>query len=257
MSLLLPALLLLFGAFTPDLPENSPVSPALVAQQDGGLGAALANATMYYVGIYTKGPKWTSESDATIQERFATHQKELLELVKNRKLVGMIRTAEPSKYWGLIFYKGDTQQDVMSLAAGMKVVEEGILSFALVKMWAAKGMGEAVAKEGAKKGKIVAAPDTMYLVAFSKGEKWTGTVNEEVRQKLTRQFEYMSALRKSGVARFGCMADSDTDQLRGIWVLATKSEGEARMEASNSPAVKEKWFHCQVVKVVVPRGMLP
>jgi hypothetical protein len=124
-------------------------------------------------------------------------------------------------------------------------------------MWGAKGLGEAAAKEAAAKGKITAAPETMYLVAFTKGEKWTGTVNDEIRGKMAQQFEYIGNLKKSGLIRFGTIADSDTDELRGLWVLAAKSEGEARMEAANSPAVKEKWLHARVVKVLVAHGMLP
>lgn len=257
MFLLLPALLIFLGTSVPDMPDAAPGSPALEVQQDGGLGAALANATMYYVGIYQKGPKWAPESEAVVMERLASHQKELMELVKKRQLVGMMRTAEPSKYWGLVFYKSNDEQEVMKLAASMKVVEEGLLNFTLLKVWGPKGMGEKAAKEASAKGKLVAGPDTMYLVTFTKGEKWTGEVNEELRERLGRQFEYVSALRKSGVARFGCVADSDTDPVRGFWVLATKSEGEARMEASNSPMVKEKWQYAQVIKVLVAHGTLP
>ena len=257
MSLLLPALLIFLGTSAPDMPDAPLASPTLEAQQDGGLGAALANATMYYVGIYQKGPKWTPESEADIMERLATHQKQVMELVKKRQLVGMMRTAEPSKYWGLVFYKSTDEQEVMKLAAGMKVVEEGLLSYTLLKVWGPKGMGEKAATQASAKGKLAAGPDTMYLVTFTKGEKWTGTVNEELREKLGHQFDYMSALRKSGVARFGCMADSDTDLIRGFWVLAAKSEGEARMHAANSPAVKEKWQHAQVIKVLVAHGTLP
>lgn len=256
MVLLLTALLML-GAPPAELTETPNASPALAVQQDGGMGAFLANATMYYVGLYEKGPKWTPESEAVILDRLAAHQKELAELVKKRHLVGLMRTAEPSRYWGLVFYRSANDQEVMKLAAGSKVVEEGVLSFTLLKMWGAKGLGEAAAKEAAAKGKITAAPETMYLVAFTKGEKWTGTVNDEIRGKMAQQFEYIGNLKKSGLIRFGTIADSDTDELRGLWVLAAKSEGEARMEAANSPAVKEKWLHARVVKVLVAHGMLP
>jgi hypothetical protein len=212
--------------------------------------AALADMTSYRLGIFRKGPRWSSESPEKIKAATEAHKGAIGKLVQSGKLAGAVRVLDSERFWSVVIFKSADPKELPQLVSSFKLVEEGILDFTTMDMWGPR--------LPAKRPRAAAAGDaTMYLVSFTKGKTWTGEVTEKVRNLLADEARFLMSKASEGVIRFQAYAANDLDELRGLVLLNVASEGEARMLMASSPMVKQQWLYFQVYKVSVPPGGLP
>jgi len=209
----------------------------------------IASLTKYYVGVLRKGPKWSTESPAALEDAMLKRQEALRSLAKQGKIVGTARMVDVKEVWALIFFKTDNETEVRELAANAKLIQEGVLDFAAYKVWGTKGLGAGLGKESGR--------DTLYLVVAVKGDKWSGKTDETTRSMMDSQTDYLVKLHTSGALRFSCTMESDVEFARGLLIVAAASEGDAYRMISSSPMVKAKWLEPSVYRVIVPHGTLP
>jgi hypothetical protein len=211
--------------------------------------ASLADMTAYRVGIFRKGPRWSSESAEKIAAATEAHKTAIGKLVKSGKLAGALRVRDSERFWSVVVFKSADPKEVTQLVSSFKLVEEGIVDFTTIDMWGPR--------LPAKRSRAGAGDATMYLVSFTKGKTWTGDITEQVRNLLADEARFLMKTASEGVIRFQSYAANDLDELRGLVLLNVASEGEARMLMASSPMVKQQWLYFQVYKVSVPPGGLP
>jgi hypothetical protein len=212
--------------------------------------ATLADMTSYRLGIFRKGPRWSSESAEKIAAATEANKAAIGKLVKSGKLAGAVRVLESERFWSVVIFKSADQKEMPQLVSSLKLVEEGVLDFATIDMWGPR--------LPAKPRRAAATGDaTMYLVSFTKGKMWTANVTEQVRNLLADEARFLMSIASEGGIRFQSYAANDVDELRGLVLLNVASEGEARMLMASSPMIKQQWLYCQVYKVSVPPGGQP
>jgi hypothetical protein len=219
-----------------------------VALAQDSPGNPLADMTSYRLGVFRKGPNWSTESADKIAAATEANKAALGKLLKSGKLAGVVRVLDSERFWSVAIFKSADQKELPQLVSGFKLVEAGILDFTTIDMWGPR--------LSAKRPRAT-AEQTMYLVSFTKGKTWTGEITEQVRNLLAEQARFLMNKTSEGIIRFQSYAANDLDELRGLVLLNVASEGEARMIMASSPMVKKEWLYFQVYKVSVPPGGQP
>ena len=79
------------------------------------------------------------------------------------------------------------------------------------------------------------------MALLKRGPKWTGSSTAKTKSLETKQRAYVNSLITSGKAVIAGRLDDD-GEIRGVYVLRTKSAEEARAWAEASPAVKSGYL---------------
>jgi hypothetical protein len=220
--------------------------------------ALVASMTRYYVGVVTKGPKWTADTPARLEQMRKDRDTVWQNGIRDGKLVGVVRPVGGEDVLGLLFFKVQTTGEMQAIAWGSPAVKEGLVTARVEMVWGTKGLGAGLqaGKNIEAGGKPAAA--THYMVVFKKGDKWSPASDDpSTRAATSEQTQYVYGLHKAGTLKFFCVVDDVSVATRGVMILASASADEAAKVAAESPMVKKGWLVPSVVPIAEVEGTLP
>lgn len=210
--------------------------------------------TMYYVALFSKGPNWRTGGEDVLAQR-AKENKQLHELVKAGKVVGLVRTTGDENYKLLVFLKTDSKDEAWALVESTLVVKEKMLTPEIYHVWGTRGMGKKLGEpvEGGKKRK----EQTYFLSLFTKGKKWTADApDDSMKAWASRHAAGVLKLRDSGELKFYGAID-DKGPLRVMGIFAGKSLDDVKKKLNSAPMVKGEWFSADAFPCKILDGVLP
>jgi uncharacterized protein YciI len=254
-------LLFVAGPTAPDhnatLPAGTEILTAAQEQTDSP-EKLVAKMTSYEIGILRKGPKWTTDSPATLEETMKKKQEPWRKAAAAGNLVGVLRVVDPNEIVAVLFFKNKTSEEMKQIAAKAPAVTSGILTAEIQKVWGTRGLGTAAATKLAADSKAKLAKQTSYVVIATKGKNWSEKADSpETRTATQEQIKHLYGLYTSGALKFHCSLEDLSQATRSLTILKAGSEKEALDLMNASPAVKQGWLVARVRKVTVPEGMLP
>jgi uncharacterized protein YciI len=259
-----PVLALLLFVAGPTAPDHNATLPAgtetltAAQEQTDSPEKLVAKMTSYEIGILRKGPKWTTDSPARLEEAMKKKQEPWRKAAAAGNLVGVLRVVDPNEIVAVLFFKNKTSEEMKQIAAKAPAITSGILTAEVQKVWGTRGLGTAAATKLAADSKAKLAKQTSYVVIATKGKNWSEKADSpETRTATQEQIKYLYGLYTSGALKFHCSLEDLSQATRSITILKAGSEKEALALMNASPAVKQGWLVARVRKVTVPEGMLP
>jgi hypothetical protein len=240
-------------------PGDDPGSgqPAVTQQGQEELVSLAASLTKYYLGVMRPGPKWDASAPEKIQKIREKNQNDLADLVVQGKLVGIVKLVEPKEFYGVAFFKVNTEEEVMSIAESAPSVKAGLITFEVHKVWGTKGMGQRIRKKLEEKADYEGEEKPYFMVAYTKGEKWAAEPDAESRALVAGQTSYMMQYVKSGVLRYYAAFDDVQIDVRGVSIFSAETKEEIEEIVSNGPEVKAGAIQPHVFPVLIEGGVLP
>jgi len=259
MSYLVSSLLLLFFGCSRPEPTDE---PAVVGQQTNhGIDSPaklVASMTKYHVGIVSKGPNWSEGAQAKITERIQATADTWKKAIMQGKLVGSVRTTEPSDLWGLLFFKTDSMKEMQSIADNALSVKEGLLKSEVVKVWGTRGLGMGLAEAVKENADPKQKTETFYMAVYRKGENWSEKSDDPSTREATADgMKYLFDMYKAGTLRYYAAVEDMARPTRGVAIISAASREEAMGLAAKGPMVMKKWLTVEVVPVSIVGGTLP
>jgi hypothetical protein len=229
-----------------------------VAQQDGEeLKSLAASLTKYYLGVMRPGPNWSASAPEEMQKIRKENEDDLADLVVAGKLVGIVTLKEPKDFYGIVFFKVDTEEEVMAIADNAPSVKAGLITFKVHKVWGTRGMGKTFRKKLEEQSDYKGEQKPYFMVAYTKGEDWAAEPDAESRALLADQTAYMMQFVKSGVLRYYCAFDNLETEVRGVSIFSVDTKEEVEEIVSNGPEVKAGAIQPHVFPVLIAKGVLP
>lgn len=191
----------------------------------------------YQFGLLKRGPKWTAESTPETQKIQEGHMANINKMAKMGKLVAAGPIAGNGDLRGIFIFKASSVDEAKALSAEDPAIKAGRLVIDVQLWWGPKGIGAGLAEEMKKNVEPKYTMTKYYLALLGKGPKWTAEVSPENQQL---QLDHMWNVRRMMDAKtFAAAGPFDgKGDLRGIFVIAAKSEEEAKAIAESDPAVK-------------------
>jgi hypothetical protein len=228
------------------------------AKQEGDeIQSLAASLTKYYLGVMRTGPNWSDSAPAEIQKIQEENEQDLADLVKAGKLVGMVKLIEPKEFWGVVFFKVETEEDVMQIAENAPSVQRGLITIKVHKVWGTRGMGKALQKELEEKAGYVGEEKPYFMVAYTKGENWAVEPDAESRALVAAQTKYMWKYVKAGTLHYYAAFDNVETQVRGVSIFSADTQEEVQEIVSNGPEVKAGAIEAHIFPVMIEEGILP
>ena len=255
--------LLFFRAAGP----KAPAAPGLPAPQEGKTTVEqqaptaadlVARFTKYQIAVVRKGPKWTKDAPKKIEELSAGNEHSFKTMVAQGKLLGIARLVDPSEFWGLIFFKVDTKDEMKSIVENAPSVKAGLLSADIRTVWGSRGLGAGLSKTPSGSMQMEPQAKTYYVLVMKKGPKWSEKADSPETQKATSDaMQYMFGLYKDGYLRYFAALEDMSLKARNFSILSVSSADKAMKLAKESPAVKQGWHVPSVYEVKIPDGIIP
>jgi muconolactone delta-isomerase len=219
------------------------------------LNVLMKDLTRYYVVIFWKGPNWSAGSNGVLEGR-AKESKQLHDLVKSGKLVGLVRVTGEADCKVLGFFKTDSKDEAWAIADSVLAVKEKILTPEVYHVWGSRGMG-AQLQEEMKQGKKTEKRLSMYVSLFKKGKNWKADAPEDsTKAWASRHAAAVLKWKESGSLRFYGAVD-DAGPLRVMGIFSAKGLDEAKKRVGEAPSVKGEWFEASTYSCSVLDGILP
>ncbi len=256
MSYLNAAILLLFvGCNKPDPADEPPVVEQQVKPKLENPAQLVASMTKYYVGVLSKGPKFSEEK---IAERIEATSGNWKKAVAEGKLVGAVRVAEPVDLWGLLFFKTESMDEMKAIADNSVLVKEGLLNGEVIKVWGTRGLGAELAATLKDDPDAKMKQETYYMAIYRKGENWSEKSDDPATREATAEgMQYLFDTYNSGALRFYAAVEDMNRPARGMAILSSSSLEEAKVLAEKGPMVVKKWLTVEVTPVEIIGGVLP
>jgi muconolactone delta-isomerase len=218
--------------------------------------AMLARFTKYQIAIVRKGPAWTNDAPQKIEKLTAQRGDYWKSMVDQGKLLGVARVVDPGDIRGVLFFKVQDKDEMNGVAAKAPAVQAKLLKVDVRTVWGSTGLGASL-KDSAGAMQSM-GKDTYYLVAMTKGAKWSSKADSpETRKATSESMEYLFGLYKEGSLRYFAALEDMNLKLRNISILKTASAEEAMKMMKESPLVKNGWLEPNVFQVQVPTGIIP
>ena len=228
------------------------------AKQEGDdMKSLAASLTKYYLGVMRTGPKWSDSAPAEIQKLQEENEHDLADLVKAGKLVGMVKLIEPKEFWGVVFFKVETEEEVMEIAEKAPSVQRGLITIKVHKVWGTRGMGKGLQKELEEKPGFVGKEKPYFMVAYTKGESWAVEPNAESRALVADQTKYMWKQVKAGKLHYYAAFDNVETEVRGVSIFSADTQEEVQEIVSNGPEIKAGALEAHIFPVLIEEGILP
>jgi len=227
------------------------------AKQEEELKSLAASLTKYYLGVLRPGPNWSASAPEKLQKIQEGNKNDLAELVAEGKLVGIVRLVEPKDFYGVVFFKVDSEEEVMAIAENAPSVKAGLLTLKVHKVWGTRGMGETIRKELKEKPDYEAKQKPYFMVAYTKGKNWAVEPDAESRALIADQTAYMMPYFKAGTLRYYCAFDNVDTEVRGVSIFSVDTIKEVEEIVSNGPEVKAGVIQSHIFPVLIEKGVLP
>lgn len=256
MSYLAAAILLLFvGCNKPEPAED----PSVVEQQDKpkleNPAQLVASMTKYYVGVLSKGPKFSEEK---ITAQIQATSESWKSAITAGKLVGAIRVADPVDLWGLLFFKTESMDEMKAIADNSVLVKEGLLNGEVIKVWGTRGLGSELAAKMMDDPDAKMKQETYYMAIYRKGENWSEKSDDPATREATAEgMQYLFDMYNAGSLRYYAAIEDMSRPARGMAILSAGSVEEAKALAEKGPMVVKKWMTVEVTPVQIIGGVLP
>jgi len=258
----------IFALFFLWAPEpKSPAAPGAPAPQEGkttveqqALSAAdlVARFTKYQIAVVRKGPKWTKDAPKKIEELSAGNEHSFKSMVAQGKLLGIARLVDPSEFWGLVFFKVDTKEEMKSIVEGAPSVKAGLLSAEVRTVWGSRGLGAGLSEAPGGSMQMDPKDKTYFVLVMKKGPKWSEKADSpETRKATSDAMQHMFGLYKDGYLRYFAAFEDMSLKARSLSILNVSSADKAMKLAGESPAVKHGWTVPSVYEVKIPDGIIP
>lgn len=252
-------LALLFGS--PSDPAQAPAVPQETqvgqATQAPSADALVATFTKYQVAVVRKGSAWTKDAPAKIEKLAAKRGDYWKKMVDDGKLLGLAKVMDAGDIRGVLFFKVQDKDEMKEIVGKAPAVKEKLLAADFRAVWGSTGLG-AGAKDIVGDAQMKKEGETYYLVAMTKGPKWSKNADSpETRQATADGMKYLYQLYKQGTLRwFGALEDMSV-KLRNLMILKVGSKDEAMKLMKDSPSVKNGWNVPTVYEVKIPAGIMP
>jgi hypothetical protein len=260
MNVTLIILALLLGS-PADPASTPPAAPAVEQEmqvsQAPSADALLATFTKYQIAIVRKGSAWTKDAPQKIEKLSADRGDYWKSMVEQGKLLGMAQVVDPGDIRGVLFFKINDKDEMKAVASKAPAIKAKLVIADIRTVWGSRGLG-ATAKESAGTAMQSQTKETYYLIANTKGPKWsTKADSPETRKSANEGMTYLYGLYKGGTLRFFAALEDMSVKLRNILIVKASSADEAMKIAKESPAVKNGWNTANVYEVKVPAGIVP
>jgi hypothetical protein len=255
------ALLLGFAADPASTPATTPAIPQETQvgtpQQAPSAEAMVASFTKYQIAIVRKGSAWTKDAPAKIEKLTAQRGDYWKKMIDEGKLLGIAKVTDSGDIRGLLFFKIQDKDEMKKVAADAPAVKQKLLSADVRTVWGSKGLG-AGAKDLMENAQQQKEGETYYLVAMTKGPKWSNKADSpETRKATSDGMKYLYELYKGGSLRWFAAFEDMSLKLRNVMILKVPSAEEAMKLVKESPTVKSGWNEPKVFEVKVPNGIIP
>jgi hypothetical protein len=250
-------LFLLMGCARPEPADESAAETPAVQQMDSP-AKLVASMTKYQVGVLWKGPKWTDEASAMVDQRIREKSHAWRAAVTDGKLVGAVRVLDPVDLWGLLFFKIDSPEEMEMIAQNAQSVKDGLLAAQVVKVWGTRGLGSGLQEKLTDDPNAPPEKQVYYMAIFRKGESWLEDAEDpKTREATSEGIQFLYDLYKNGNLRYYAAVEDFTLKARGMAVLSASSQEEALSMISQSPMVQKKYLTVDVTGVEILEGVLP
>jgi hypothetical protein len=241
----------------PSAPAIAQEAQAVAQQEAPSIDAMIAKFTKYQIAIVRKGPKWTKDAPAKIEKLAAKRGDYWKSMIEKEKLLGVAKLVKPSEFWGLLFFKVDSKDEMHAIAKSAPAVKEGLLAADIRTVWGTRGLGAGLTKEGGN-AQPEAQGETYYIVVTAKGPKWSDKADSpETRAANGESMKYLYGLYKQGALRFFAALEDFSYKARTISIMKVSSADEAMKLANENPAVKSGAHVVSVHEVKIPLGIVP
>ena len=211
--------------------------------------------TKYYVTVFWKGPSWRTGTEGLLEKR-AAESKDLHNLVKAGKLVGIVKTYSDPSCKLLAFFKTDTKEEVQAIAESMLIVKEKVVTPEYVEVWGTRGMGKAMREQMGDRTKR-ASNRTYYIGFFKKGDNWSANApDDSIRAWAQGHAQRALEMMGTGELKFYGAIEGN-NPLRVIGIYAADNLDAAKQRLAEAPSVKNGWFTAETYACSILDGVLP
>ncbi len=240
----------------PSTPSVTQEQQAPAVQTAATADAMLARFTKYQIVILRKGSAWTNDAPQKIEKLTAQRGDYWKSMVEQGKLLGVARVMDPGDIRGVLFFKVQDKDEMNAVVSKAPAVQAKLLKVDVRTVWGSTGLGASL-KDSAGAMQSM-GKDTYYLVAMTKGAKWSNKADSpETRKATSESMEYLFGLYKGGSLRYFAALEDMNLKLRNISILKAASAEEAMKMMKESPMVKNGWLVPNVFEVQVPTGIIP
>jgi hypothetical protein len=263
MNFTLILLALLLGS-APDPASTPTAAPAIpqeaqvgTVQQAPSADAMVATFTKYQIAIIRKGSAWTKDAPAKIEKLTAQRGDYWKKMVAEGKLLGVARIVDPKDFQGVLFFKVQDKDEMRKIEADAPAIKAKLLTADTRTVWGSTGLG-AGAKDAVTNTQPKKEAEPYYLVAMTKGPKWSSKSDSPESRKATSDgMKYLYGLYKGGSLRWFAALEDMSLKLRNVMILKVPSAEEAMKLMKESPTVASGWHEPMVFEVKVPAGIIP
>jgi uncharacterized protein YciI len=190
----------------------------------------------YQFGLLTRGPNWTAENTPEIQKIQEGHTANINKMARLGKLMAAGPIADNGDLRGIFIFRAASIDEAKTLAAEDPAIKAERLKLEILPWLGAKGIGVKAAEEFKKNPDMKWTMKKYHLAILKRGPQRAQPAAEERKIMLDHLWNIRRMMDEGKMIVAGpFMNDGD---LRGIFVLNTESDEEARAWAENDPAVK-------------------
>ena len=120
------------------------------ASEEPNVGPGGYEMTTYYVGLLSRGPKWTPEETPEVRKLMEGHMANIQKMAAAGKLVIAGPFTDNGDLRGLYVFRAASMEEAKSLVESDPAVQAGRLRFELHPWYAAKNITVTQRKAGAK-----------------------------------------------------------------------------------------------------------
>ena len=234
-------------AAIPAVPQDTQVGQA---SQAPSADALVATFTKYQIAIIKKGSAWTKDAPAKIEKLMADRGDYWKKMVDEGKLLGVARVVDPKDVLGIVFFKVQDKDEMKKIDTDAPAVKAKLLTMDIRTVWGSTGVG-AGAKDVVKNELSKTEGETYYLVAMTKGPKWSQKADApETRQATADGMKYLYQLYKQGNLRWVGAFEDMSLKLRNVMILKSGSKDEATIEALGCGTPVIAWRNGAVPEVL-------